>query len=1044
VVTAVILVILPVFGQAITGRMVGIVTDPTGAVIQNATVTATNKATNSVRTVLTDNEGRYIITNLEPGVYKVTASATGFKTAVVDDVVIRVATEEALDLELQAGGFSETILVTDVPSVVESKTSDIGNVIAGRLVRELPLNGRDFAQLTRLVAGATSDSEGGIAPFVVNGQRASANSFLVDGTEVNDPLMQVNGLGASGTSMAYASVEAIQEFKVQTTNFSAEFGRCSGAVVNVITRSGTNEFHGSLFEFLRNDRLDANNFFNNAAGVKKPPLRSNQFGGIGAGPILKERLFFFSSYEGLRQQFGAISNGTVPSLLARQIADERIKPVINQIVLPTGPPIKENPLLATFTGIAPSRVREDNVSMRLDARFSDSDVLFVRYAGSDGRRNFGGSSVGDAPNVCEDGPSRLQNVAIGYTHVFSAALVNEFRIGFNRIHNEAMMVAKPLFGAVPAPVKNGIPLLPLVIVSDETLNSNVVGGTIGPAGNSFNTFQYIDHVSYIHGRHSVKIGGDIRRVQINSFNEGANGGEGGIIVFATTEDLVANFPQAFVNQVGIRRRGFRLTNYGFYAQEDFHTTRGLTWNLGLRYELNTTLREVNGLQSNVTMGPDGLLRLTPTGSSLYQGDHNNLAPRVGFAYSPLRHHRLAVRGGFGVYYDQLNQMATNLMSNPPVTLTNMAFLPGPYPDFLPFLPTQPATEPPFGGATMIPLNIRTPYTYQYNFNVQYEPSPGMRVQSAYVGSRGIKLLRERIINFLLPFGPLPGPVTSFSDPNFGIIEINEASSQSVYNGLQLTIEQWFSRNLGMLASYTWSHSIDDASTLGLFGTSILGARSASPFPSNPNNVRAERGNSNFDVRHVLSLSFSWEPPLKRVLKSPGFLVEGWTLTGILTARTGQPLTVTVGSDAAGIGDATPFFSQRPNRVPGVPLTLGKRKGPDLRLNPAAYSVPPIGTFGNLGRNTVRGPSFSQCDFALFKAIRVAEKFRVQVRIESFNLFNRANFSLPSETTNLRVALNSPQQFGVSTSTVNTQNLNVGAVFAPGGPRNIQIGLKIIY
>ncbi|MBI3949637.1 MAG: TonB-dependent receptor [Acidobacteria bacterium] len=1030
-------------GQSITGRMFGIVTDSTGALIPNATISAANKATNAVRTALTDGEGRFVITNLQPGAYHVTVSAEGFKTAVIDNVVIRVATEQPLDVELEVGGISETVVVSDAPPVIESKTAELGDVIAGPLMRELPLNGRDFAQLTRLVAGATVDSEGGAAACVVNGQRASANNFLIDGTEVNDPLQQVNASGASGTSAAYASVEAIREFKVLTTSFSAEFGRYSGAVVNVITRSGTNDFYGSLFEFLRNDVFDANNYFNNVAGLNKPPLRSNQFGGVAGGPVLKDKLFFFASYEGLRQQFGAISNGTVPSLLARQMADDRIKPIVNQIVLPTGPPLPDNQLLATFTGITPSRVREDNISVRFDARLDDNDRLFIRHAGSDGQRHFGGSSVAAAPNIVEIGGNRLQNLTISHTHVFNSNLINEFRFGFNRIHGGTKATAFPILGAIPGAEKNGGPSLPLVIVSDETLNNNIVGGNVGPSGDAFNTFQYVNNISYVHHRHSVKIGADIRRVQINRFDEGANGGESGVIVFATTEDLIANFPQAFVNQVGIRQRGFRFTNFGFYAQEDFHTTRGLTWNLGLRYDLNTVLKEVNGLQSNVVFGSDGMLKLTLVGSPLYQGDHTDIGPRFGFAYTPLKHHRLAFRGGFGVYYDQLSQMGSNLLSNPPVTLTNTAFLPGPYPDFLPFLPSQPLTEPPYGGATMIPLGIRSPYSYQYNLSIQYELSPSMRAQVAYVGSRGIKLLRERIINFLLPFGPVGGQATSFKEPNFGLIEINEATAQSIYNGLQLSLERRVNRGLGLLASYTWSHSIDDASTLGLFGTSILGARSASPFPSNPNDLRAERGNSNFDVRHVFSLSYSWELPLKRLLNAPDFLVAGWSLNGVFTARTGQPFTVAIGMDAAGIGDATPFFSQRPNRVPGVPLTLGKRKGPRLPLNPDALSIPDIGTFGNLGRNTFRGPSFNQLDFAVSKTIKISERLRVQLRLEAFNLFNRANFSLPTETANLGVAQKSPENFGTSTSTVNTQNLNVGPVFAPGGPRSMQIGIKIL-
>ncbi|MCS6805515.1 MAG: carboxypeptidase regulatory-like domain-containing protein [Acidobacteriota bacterium] len=1030
-------------GQTITGQLSGVVTDPMGAVIVNATVSLRHLTTNATRATTTDAAGRYLFTNLEPGLYQMTVSAAGFKTAMFDSISIQVATHRALDVALEVGSLTEVFPLDALAPLLEYTTSDVGAIMTGQWTRNLPLNGRDFAQLTRLTAGATTDAEGGAAAFVVNGQRASANNFLVDGIEANDPLLQINAAGSSGTSAAYASVDTILEFKVQTSNFSAEFGRYAGAVVNVITRAGTNDFHGSLFEFLRNDALDANNYFNNAAGLPRPPLRSHQFGGVIGGPIKKDALFFFASYEGIRQSFGAISNGTVASLLARQRADARIRPVINQIVLPTGPPLPENPLLATFTGITPSRLREDNVSLRLDANIDTSDRFFIRYAGSDGRRRFGGSSAAAAPNVVDDGVSRLQHLTFSHTHIFSSTLINEFRLGLGRIKRHEQSIPLPLAGAQPALDQHGHPTLPLVIVSDQTLNNNIVGGVVGPQGDAFNTFQYMNHLSYLHGRHNIKLGADVRRVQLNRFNEGANGGQSGVIVFATTDDLIANVPQAFINQVGIRRRGFRFTNLGVYAQEDFHAAQGLSWNIGLRYELNTVLKEVNRLQSNIVFGPDGQLQLTPLGAPLYRGDYNNLAPRVGFAFAPPKQLRWVLRGGFGVYFDQLTQIATNLMSNPPVTLTNTAFLPGPYPDFLPFLPTTPPSEPPFGGGTMIPLNARTPYSYQYNLNLQLQLSATMRAQIAYVGSRGIKLLRERIINFLFPFGTVPGPITGFQDTNFGLIQVNEPSAQSVYSSMQLTFERRLRQGFSVLANYTWSHSIDDASTLGLFGTQILGARSASPFPSNPNNAKADRGNSNFDVRHIFNLSYSWELPLKRILKSPDRLIDGWAFHGIISSRTGQPFTVAVGSDAAGIGDATPFFSQRPNLVPGVPLTLGRRRGPRLPLNPAAFSVPTFGTFGNLGRNTFRGPSFSQYDIALSKTIALGEQWRLQLRVEAFNLFNRANFSLPTETANLNVAQKSPEAFGTSTSTVNSQNLNVGPIFGPGGPRSFQIGIKIL-
>lgn len=1031
-----------VSAQTIGGKLSGTVTDSNGAVVANARVVAKNVAANVERETTTDLNGQYFLSELRPGKYVVRISAEGFRTFQAESVDVQVATQTSLDATLQTGPVTEVINVVGGTTQIETHTSDLGGVVTGQTTRDLPLNGRDFAQLTRLVAGASVDSEGGAGAFVVNGQRASSNNFLVDGVDANNPFLQINASGPSGTSAAIASVDAIQEFKVQTDLYSAEFGRFSGAVVNLITRSGNNDYHGSTYEFFRNNVLDSNNLFLKAAGFDRPPLHNNQYGGVFGGPLMKDRSFFFISYEGIQQSFASIANGTVPSLLARSIADPRIRPVVDQIVLPNGPSVAGNPLLAQFTGSTASSIDENNFSVRVDHQITSRDLFFARYSFGDGTQEFPSSAVGVPPNVVERTPSRVQNLAVNWTHPFTSRLVNEARFGFNRQSSSSNNMALSLFGAIPAPVIGQTPVFPTVIVADETLNNNIVGGATGPDRNAFNTFQAIDNLTWARDNHTVKFGFDFRRVQINRINESDNGGTAGIIIFPSTQALIGDVPQAFINQTGNRYRAFRFSNFDFYGQDDYRLLSNFTLNLGLRYELNTVLSENHGLLTNVVADSSGRLVLTSPGGDPYRGDHNNWAPRVGFAYSPFQSARLALRGGFGVYYDLNTLIATNLASNPPVTKINTVFQsPTPpflqWPDFLPLLPFITA---PFGAAAQVPLNLRSPYSYHYNLSIQYQLPADTLVQVAWVGSRGVKLLRERISNFLLPFGLVPGPVTCCTDRRFGLIEVNEDSAQSHYESMQVTLNHKFNRAFMVLANYTWSHSIDDASTLGLFGTSIFGARSASPFPSDPNNARLERGHSNFDVRHVLSISYIVYLPIKQLLlkNAPSGLADGWTIQGVTSIRTGQPYTVALGFDNAGVGDVTPFFSQRPNYVAGQPLTLGDRRGPDLRLNPAAFAVPAPGTFGNLGRNTLRGPGFSQFDFSIFKITKLTERLSMQFRAEFFNIFNHPNFALPTESANLLVP---PNQLGVSTSTVNTQNQTVGSVFAQGGPRNIQFAIR---
>ncbi len=1061
-------------GQTVTGRLAGIVTDPQGAAVVNAQIKIANTATGREHEETTDDIGAFLITNLEPGEYRLTASAPGFRTAVVEKVIVQVATTANVNLSLVLGSTSETVNVTGEAPLVETKSSEIGAVITGDATRRLPLNGRDFTQLGRLVAGVTPDSEGGNAPFAVNGQRSSANNFLVDGVDANQPYFQINASGPAGTSTPFASVESIAEFKVQTGQFPAEFGRNAGSVINVITRAGTNEFHGSLFEFFRNDVLDANNFFTNASGLRRPPLKNNQFGGSLGGPIQRKASFFFFTYEALRGRVGTISNGTVPSLAARAAAQGANSgnpvylAVLDQIVLPTAPP-EPNGLVANFTGVAISKVREDDFNLRLDHEFSRGDTLFVRYALSDGEQNMAGQVISAAPNVRALTPMRLQIFSLNETHNFSSRLINEARFGFHRNHQISEFSAVPLFGAQPGPVTNGLPNLPIVIVADESLNGGIVAGMAGPNGQSANIFQFTDNLNLQSTRHALKAGFDIRHVQLNLFDEGANGGasgllvfqqltlpgEGGPVVLSATEALIQNLPAAFIRRIGNSARGFRYTNFAFFGQDDWRVDDRLAFNFGIRFEVNTVLRESQNRINNLIPSPGGTFSLTQPGD-VYSGDHNNFAPRFGFAYALRKDGRMAFRGGFGVYFDQATLVTGNLASNPLFNLTTTVpvlafsqFVPGfspNYPNFLPFLPPVPVFTPLFGNgsAGMVPRDMRTPYTYQYGLNWQAQLNGQTLLQVGYVGSRGVKLLRGRIVNFPLPFGPIPGPITGVTDPNFSVILVNEPATSSFYNGLQATIERRFHRGLSFLANYTWSHSIDGASTLGLIGTSINGTRAASPFPSNPNQPAGERGNSNFDLLHSFTASYAWDLPLDHLggldRVSEKF-VKGWSLEGITQAHTGQPFTVAVGFDAAGLGDPTPFFSQRPNVVPGQPLALGERQGPQIQLNPAAFAPPAPGTFGNLGRNTFRGPNFVQFDFGLAKRTPIGERVTSEFRVEFFNLFNHPNFASPSENALLSTVFTNPASFGRSIQTLSTASPRPSPVFAAGGPRNIQLALK---
>lgn len=1087
---------VPAFSQNITGTIAGTVRDETAAVMPGVKITVHNTATGLERSALTGDNGSFRIPALPFGPYGLKAEKQGFQTAVVNDITLAVDQVLGVDVVMKVGTQVQVVTVTGAVEVVNAQTSNLGGVVEHRQVVDLPLNGRDFTQLARLQAGVASSGggggqqggEGGVANFSSNGQRSDSNNFMVDGIDNNNYL--------SGAVAQLPSIDSIQEFEVQTNNFSAEYGRNSGAVINLVTRSGSNELHGSLFEFLRNSELDARNFFDNSA-LPKPGLRLNQFGATLGGPLRKNRTFFFLDYEGFRRRAAITRTTNVPTLLERQgiftdasgkQVQVKLDPVsarmFNLWPLPnlSGPSgnFVSSPSLSTDT---------DQGLVKVDHHFKNNDSLSARFSRSRIDNFFpfvpgqGGTNV-PGFGVIQPGGSNLASVS--HTKIFGPRLLNEFRFGFNR--TKLFAINEPGPKAADFGINTGhgpndelnLGNIPNITFSGGFVSGggriSNLGGTINnPSGAAINTFQWIDHVSYTTARHAWKLGADIRRIQLNRRFDLAFSGQ---VIFDGSQnpeqlpnalvDFAEGRPSGSLQFVGDSNRSIRTSSYDFFAQDAFKMRPNLILNYGLRYELNTVLHDATGRLS--TWYPQNFKTfLSPTASQfdlnalrqsgivtqdevegLYVGDRNNFAPRIGLAYSLGRRARTVIRAGFGVFYDTIiGNIPGNVLLNPPF-LPNF-FNPAPFIQWPnSFGPTA------FPVLTVPEQHLRTPYAMHYNFDIQQELPGKMLFEIAYVGTKGTKLTRFREINqpaitqadidrltppvdVRMQLIGIPPPAIAFLKNNialqppivrvpfFGFVKIftAESSVNSNYNGLQTKLTKQFGAGLTFLLSYTYSKSIDSASVF--FGS---GANGTTIFPQNNFNPRAgERGLSDFDIRHRFSGSYIYQLPLKRLLPgSPAVLSDGWELGGILTLQTGQPFSVLTGAN----NSRTSEGNDRPDLV-GDPNS-GPRTVQRF-FNTDAFRLNKLLTFGNSGRNIVRGPNFRNFDFSVLKNTRIGERFTTQFRAEFFNLTNHPNFALPS---NVESAAN----FGALFQTPDVAQNNVG--LGSGGPRLIQFGLKLTF
>ncbi len=1054
--TLVLLMSCLAMAQTFRGSIRGSVTDPSGAVVVGAKITASNLATGQSRDAISGPDGGYVLAELPAGEYEVSADSQGFAQA-RKRALVNIGVDTAADFTMTLKG-TETVLVDAAPPIIETSRDVLGQIVEERLVTELPLNGRDFGKLVALTPGATVEPSGvagtqfGFGQFNINGNRDRSNNYTLDGTDNNDPFFNnsaLNQVGITGAPASLLPIDAIQEFNLQS-QFAAEYGRNTGSVVNILTRSGTNKLHGSLFYFFRNDHLDARNFFNTEA--RKTVFQNNQFGASVGGPIVKNKTFFFGAFEGQRERVGSDFLLHVPTVaqrnLARQIAldsgllAEGINPALEKVL--DIYPVSDTP---TIAGVVRDKNDMDSFIAKLDHNFSGAEQLTGRYAFARSQQvfplgaldKFGSGSR--LPQFAQTSPARVQVVSASLLSTLSSNRINEIRFGYSRYRTSFSSLDSTPGANLIDPAALGLDFgfgklgLPEFDFSAGIENLGAQGFSV-PRGRTSQTYQILDNFTWLHGRHTFKFGGEFRRAAIENFNDNL---ERGIINFFPVGldedpvvDTLANFylggapdGNSFVLALtGDTHRTTYNNGLAFFGQDDFRVTPKFTLNLGMRWEYFGPISEKNNLLSN--LGKDGQLAMVGTDGldGAYARDLNNFGPRVGFAWSALP--KTTIRGAYGFYYDYIPQhlflasftpsagIATNPIGPKPVSALSF--------DGTVFNGTNsgviysPSSSAP--NIFVTPRDFRTPYVQNFNLNVQQQITQTAALEVGYVGSKGTRLVR--LFDQNQPDGEF-----NFPNPNLNNEHTLAPISNSIYHALQTTLRVQGWHGLAGFATYTWGKSIDDASD-GIDFTSGVA------FPQDSTNIAAERGPSTFDTRHRFTAAFNyriptWTSAAKR-------LTSGWEVNWIVTAQSGRPINIVTSNDTSNRF----YFNQRPNIVPGVNPILPNWSPSIGYLNADAFSQPADGTFGNVGRDSVFGPRYWNADFSLNKQTQITERIGLQFRAEFFNIFNHPNFALPSGTVDAQAG----GRAGFFTQTPDVAQGNPG--LGGGGPRVIQLGLKLAF
>jgi hypothetical protein len=1081
--------------QAVTGTILGIVKDSTGAVVPGATVTVTNTGTGFSRSVVTDAHGEYTAPSIPTGTYTVSAEITGFKKVSKTNVLVGVDQKVRIDIGLELGAMEEVVEIQAETPLLQTSSSDLGTTVVEQQIKTLPLNGRNFVSLTRTVPGilrgnpgANIDGAGSLAwrasaSFSANGQRPRDNNYILDGVDNNETWLQ--------TVVIFPSVDALEEFKLQTSNYSAEFGRSLGGVVNLQIKSGTNQYHGSVFEFLRNDAFDANNWFTNRAGRAKPALSQHQFGVTLGGPIIKDKTFFFADYQGFRNTTGQSYLSTVPTDKMRQGDFSELNRVIYDPL--TGQPFPGNiipqsrwdpaskniieqlypaPNTAGTTAasgqqinnylITPNLERQDNTfDIKLDHRLTSNNRFFVRYSYDKTHRLLPATlEHGDAGATfgAGDGNIKGQSLAFNDTHTFSASLLNEFRFGWSQIKflNTSIDYGKNLAEAMGIP---GINLNDVTSAMTQMTFQNI--RNLGANGNqplitNQNDFQIFDNITKIKGGHTFKLGASVtfRSREIlnadtivgsfafnNNMTSNCAGTVSGCTVNSNTGFDVASF---LLGAATTKTRNLfdagtyteKRPEWAAYLQDDYRVNSKLTLNLGVRYDIFVPWVEIEDRQSNfdestgqfVVASDNATIQGVNVGRYLQTYSKGDFAPRVGFAYDVKGTGRTLLRGGVGMFWNFTPGGTSSSKAQNPPFLQSTALTASPNSNFSANdpkmqvsagLPPPPGVDPtrPASGTTrsIFDINFRDAYTINWNVNVQQQIGQNYMLEIAYAGARGRQ--------YLLKGNPNEAPATvGVTNSNVNrpyallspaLRDVGQVQSGGIlnYNGLLTKLQRRFANGISLLASYTFAKGMDyNSDNDGL--VTVLDVYNIAGY---------NYAVTSYDVTHTVSLSGIYELPFGR-----GQWYGGWQLSGIYYWRTGLPVDIRqqTGMLSTGTGN-------RPDTIGDPSLsdpTVAKW------YDPAAFQVTAdnTGTWGDTGRNTVRGPGQSNLDLSLIKATRFG-RYNLELRCEAFNVLNHPQFNLPNGTIG-----------NAAVATITSMLPNPSCALCGTTERNIQFAAKLSF
>ncbi len=1044
--------------QSPNATLNGQVLDTSGGVIAGANIDAVNVATNGRYSARTNAEGMYLLPELPPANYEIQVSHTGFKTIVKPDVLLNVRDAVVINFTLPLGAVSERVTVEGGAPLINTQDATVSTVVDRQFAENLPMNGRSFQTLIQLTPGVvvTPSSLNDNGQFSVNGQRAAANYWMVDGVSANVGIgtstFAANGLAganaafsALGGTNSLVSVDAMQEFRIQTSTFAPEFGRTPGGQISIATRSGTNQFHGTVFNYLRNDLFDANDWFANFNRLPKPQERQNDFGGTLGGPIDKNKMFFFFSYEGLRLRLPQVAESLVPDLSARQNAVQAMQPFLNAFPLPNGPAGTDNSTtqIAQFNASFSNSATLDAYSVRVDRKFTDKVNFFGRYNYSPSESAQRGVNNATLNSVT---PSRitLHTGTLGLTWALFPSIVNDVRFNYSRTDSKSFTYTDALGGGIPPaslPFPSGVNASKAQLLLFWNNLFPYAGLNPGPQGHNLQRqMNLVENLSLQKGSHGLKFGIDFRRLsplfgntdyfQEALFNDVPSSLSGNLSFFFITSG---------------RNMSFYFHNLGAFAQDTWRVNPSLTLTYGLRWDMDFAPSSNPAMLAVTAFNLNNLsnLALAPAGSPPFATTYGNVGPRIGMAYQIHRSQnwQTVLRGGFGVFFDLATSEIGNSISPFLYPFGGANFGSGGTFPLNPSVAAPPPINPSnlqvFGAGGVFDPHLELPYSLEWNSAVEQALGAQQTVSVSHIGSVGRRLLQTAYI--------------SAPSPTFAAVGLTSNAATSDYDALQIQFKRRLSGGLQGLASYTWSHSIDTASAgslFGNFGNVLL-----------PTAIKQNRGPSDFDIRNAGSIAVTYDIPAPRRKAFSDAILRGWSLENVFQARSSLPVNAQSGRYS--------FLNKfrvrvRPNIVPGQPFylfgsqctstlqALGELTGAQscpggMALNPNAFVNPPAGQEGNLGRNALRGFGAWQWDFAVHRDFAIHETVKLQFRAELFNLLNHPNFGAPIS------ALNNKRQFGLATQTLGTylaDGNGGGGALSPlyqiGGPRSAQFALKLFF